>query len=123
MHTRSILLEGLRYFATHGVHPEEARCGRWFQLDIRLDLPPRSAQAGDQLADTLDYAAIHACCTRVMSHRVQLLETLAETLITELARLTPDVQAVRVCVSKENPPFQGICGRVAVDITQTFDKL
>jgi dihydroneopterin aldolase len=119
----TILLQGMRFHARHGVHLEEADTGHWFSVDVQVSLPDGVFTTGDELSGTLDYEAIYGVCQAVMAQRVKLLETLASSILDGIRAIAPDCGQITVTVAKENPPFSGYCQRVAIQITDDSDKL
>ncbi len=79
--TDTIRLTGLRVRGSHGVLPEERRDGQDFVVDVALSVDVRAAAAADDLAATVDYAALAQRLAEVVAGEpVDLLETLAERL-------------------------------------------
>lgn len=73
-----IELRGLRVRGFHGVLDHERRDGQDFVVDIVLETDVSAAAASDDLADTIDYAAVaHAVADIVSGEPVNLVETLA----------------------------------------------
>jgi dihydroneopterin aldolase len=111
-----ILLEGIRALGTHGVLPEEQSRPQPFEVDVELlvDLVP--AGDSDDLADTVDYAAVVDTVVRIVEKGHHgLLEALA-TRIAEECRSDHRVQGVVVTVRKLRPPVGAFLDHVAVRI-------
>ena len=55
----AVRLDEVRLRGYHGVLPQEQKVGNWFlvSLEVRLDLS--AAAASDNVADTIDYAALY----------------------------------------------------------------
>ena len=101
-----ISLLGLRVFGRHGVFDHERRDGQEFVVDAVLWLDTRPAAAADDLALTVDYAAVASRLAAVVSGEpVALIETLADRLAT--ARLAADeaVREVEITVHKPHAPL------------------
>lgn len=82
------------------------------ELSVNLDLAP--AAASGELADALDYAALHERArARVLSQTWTLLESLASELLDD-ALADPRVRAARVMVEKCTPPFPTAVGPVRI---------
>lgn len=54
-----VFLEGLQFYAYHGVNPEERALGQRFLVDVALATDLRAAGRGDDLARTIDYSAVY----------------------------------------------------------------
>ena len=57
--TSYILLENIRFFAYHGVAPQETTVGNEFIVSLRLKTDITRAIESDDVADTVNYAEIH----------------------------------------------------------------
>jgi dihydroneopterin aldolase len=99
-------LIGLEFRGRHGVREEEARLGARFLIDVELRyalLP-----GNDRLADTADYAKVHASVREeVTGTPVRLIETLALRIADRLLAEHPQLQAVLVRVHKPQAPLDG----------------
>ena len=83
--TDRILLQNLRFEATHGYHDYEQRNPQPFEVDVELRLNLQPAGIDDDLTRTIDYGRVHAIVQRVMeSTTFRLLEALAEAISHEL---------------------------------------
>mgnify|MGYP005852639205 CR=1 FL=1 len=92
-----ITVKGLSVFAHHGVLPVEKARGQRFSIDIELEIDP---PAGDDLAHTVDYAAVAQKAADIaVGERFELIETLAARIAEELIR-KEGVAAAEVTVRK-----------------------
>jgi 7,8-dihydroneopterin aldolase/epimerase/oxygenase len=99
-----IELRGLRAYGYHGVLPEERRDGQVFVVDVALETSVDAAAASDDLADTVDYAAVAAQVTALVEGEpVALIETLAAR-IAQRCLDDPKVRAAEVSVHKPSAP-------------------
>lgn len=115
-----ILLEGMRFYGYHGVHPEEQRLGQRFAVDVALAVSLRRAGVDDDLEATVSYSAAYAEIRRVVEGEPRkLIEAVAEEIAAALLALDHRVQRVRVRVAKPEAPVKGaILDTVAVRITR-----
>lgn len=109
-----ISLEGLEFFAFHGVYEEEQRIGNRFSIDVHIDAEVLRAGLSDELSDTIDYVRVCEIIDGVMKNSSSLLETLALNIITGVRDTYPAVREVCVKVSKLNPPIGAICRSASV---------
>ena len=117
-------LRQIQFYAYHGFHQEENRLGQRFLLhvDAWMDLSP--AGESDELGQTLNYHSLHSLITEwVTRHRFKLLERLAEGLAAEIFRGHPEVDALRLCVIKPQPPIPDFHGQVEVELTRVNPAL
>ena len=99
-----IALRGLRVRGRHGVLPQERREGQVFVVDAVLTVDTRPAAAADDLALTVDYAALaRALAAVVEGEPVDLLETLVARLA-DVCLAEPLVGQAEVTVHKPEAP-------------------
>ena len=115
--TDQIVLKGISAKGHHGVLDFEKRDGQVFVVDVTMHVDLAPAGASDDLADTIDYAAVIAVTVRIVeTERFQLLERLA-TRIAEACREDERVTAVTVTVRKLRPPVPASLDHVGVRVT------
>jgi dihydroneopterin aldolase len=99
-----IALRGLRVRGRHGVLAEERRNGQVFVVDAVLGVDTRPAAATDDLALTVDYAALAGRLADVVAGEpVDLLETLAARLA-DVCLAEARVEEAEVTVHKPQAP-------------------
>lgn len=118
--TDEILLEGMRFYGYHGVHPEEQRLGQRFVVDVTLAVNLQRAGERDDLDATVSYSAAYGEIRRVIEGEPRrLIEAVAEEIAAAMLRLDERVQRVQVRVAKPEAPVKGaILDTVAVRITR-----
>lgn len=97
----------MRFYAYHGVLPQEQAVGNWFVVDLALKVDVTPATRSDQLSDTLNYAEIYALVEKEMRQPSALLEHAAGRIIRRLGEQFPQIEAAEVALTKERPPFKG----------------
>jgi 7,8-dihydroneopterin aldolase/epimerase/oxygenase len=116
----TLILRELHFYGRHGLLPIEAEKDQPFSATVELELPLASAGASDRLDQTVDYRAVQAVVRGVIEgSRKHLIETLAESIATELLRTFAQVSAVEVEVIKPRPPVDFQFAGVAVRIRRT----
>jgi dihydroneopterin aldolase len=114
-----IYLNGLEFYAYHGVFPEENKLGQKFIADVILFTSLQQAGETDDLAHTVNYAEAYEQIKAIMTAApVQLIETLAERIASALLERHARVQQVQVKVTKPTPPIAGIYHSVAVEVVR-----
>ena len=76
-----IALRGIRASGRHGANPGERDHAQPFEIDLEIELDLDAARRSDTLADTLDYAGVHAL----------IVETVAATSYALLERLGDEI--------------------------------
>ena len=99
--TDTIALRGIRAWGHHGADSGEQDVAQPLELDLWLELDLRAARGSDDLADTVDYAAVHAAVVRIVAvERWRLLERLGERI---LESLMVDARIVRATIAIAKP--------------------
>lgn len=96
-----ILLEGMRFYAFHGVHPEEQSRGQRFLVDVVLAVDTRRAGETDDLNQTVNYSEVHRTVREVVEGGPRkLIEAVAEDIARAVLNGFPLVQQLTVTVRK-----------------------
>jgi dihydroneopterin aldolase len=115
-----VLIDALEVHAFHGWHAHEGKFGQHYSVDLELETDIAKAAETDELAYTLDYAAIVATTRRLfVDSRYKLVEAAAMALADGLLKEFPTVQSIRVRVRKLNPPIPERMAAVGVDVKVT----
>lgn len=111
-----IRVQGLEFYAYHGVLPEENALGQRFIIDLDLFLDLRKAGRTDRVEDTINYAEVCAAVRKIVEGECcALLERLAEKIAQEILVNFP-CQAVKVVVHKPQAPVPALFRDVSVEI-------
>ncbi len=106
--TDEVFLEGLRFYAHHGVNPEERAQGQRFAVDVRLAADLREAGRGDDLTRTINYSAAYKRVRAVVEGPPRdLIEAVAEEIATALLADFPHAASVTVTVRKPEVALKG----------------
>ena len=102
----SIHIGTLRFYAHHGVLPQEQKVGNYFKVETTL--------VTDELTDTLNYAEVCQIISDEMAIPSRLLEHVAGRIINSLRSHYPQITGGRLIVTKEKPPIPGDIRDVSV---------
>jgi dihydroneopterin aldolase len=106
--TDEILLEGMRFYAYHGVNQEEQALGQRFTVDVVLAVDLRRAGRSDELANTVSYSAVYKLVRRIVEGEPRnLIEAVAESIASEILVRFQAVGQVTVTVRKPEAPMKG----------------
>lgn len=121
--TDEVFLEGLRFYAFHGVNPEERAQGQRFLVDVRLAADLREAGRDDDLSRTANYSAVFKRVRAIVEGPPRdLIEAVAEEIATALLAEFPRATAVTVTVRKPEVALKGaILDAAGVRIHRTRD--
>jgi 7,8-dihydroneopterin aldolase/epimerase/oxygenase len=115
-----IVLEGLEFYAYHGVYEQEQRIGNRFSVDIKILFDYTFQRGTEDLSKTVNYEKLYSCAREEMKIPAKLLETLAGNIIDRIFATHPTVLSVEVSVSKYNPPVGGRCERAMVTLKKNI---
>jgi dihydroneopterin aldolase len=103
-----ILLEGMRFYAYHGVNPEERALGQRFTVDVVLAVDLHRAGQSDDLAHTVSYSAVYKVVRAIVEGEPrQLIEAVAEEIASVVLTEFPPVAHITVTVRKPEVPMKG----------------
>ncbi|MEB2268335.1 MULTISPECIES: dihydroneopterin aldolase [Priestia] len=115
-----IHVNDMRFYGYHGVFPEENKLGQRFHVDLAVELDLKQAGTTDNLEYSVSYADLYQTCQEVVEKRTfKLVETVAETIASELLANYELVQACTVKVYKPDPPIPGYYQSVAIEIKRS----
>ena len=112
MGTDVLRLRNMRFFAHHGVFPEEGALGQRYEVDVEVHGDFSRAGQTDRLEHTVDYPRLCALVQQVVTgQRFALVEALAESIAARIGSQFAPVE-LTVRVRKPHPPvdlpFDGI---------------
>jgi dihydroneopterin aldolase len=114
-----VFIEGLEFYAYHGVPDAEQAIGHRYELDIELQVSQNASET-DNIADTVDYGVVAQFAMEVgQSNQFRTLERLADELCKRLLDQHERILSVSVTVKKPLPPAPVIVKAVGVQSTRT----
>lgn len=117
--TDRIVLPNLVIRARHGVEPREKREPQRFEVDVELHLDLGPAGRSDDLARTIDYAAVERAVRQTAeSTSFDLIEALAERLATDILAEQPLADEVVIRIRKPDVRLSGPADGPGIEITR-----
>lgn len=114
----TIRIEQVRVLGRHGVYAREQTIAQPFEVEVAIRLPAWR-NLHDRLDDTVDYAAVSQCIRQnVEQQTFQLIESLADHLINEIAKLAPKALRVELTIRKPNAMAQPEHGLPSVTLSR-----
>ena len=113
-----IAVEGLQFYSHHGYYKEEQVLGGKYTVDIYMQVNIEEAAATDDLSKTINYEEIYQLTKNEMELRAKLIEHVCKRILDKIKLKYPNLDHVRVRVSKHNPPLKGSVERVYVELEQ-----
>ena len=110
-----IRMEGMKFYAFHGVLPQENLVGAHYYIDLKLKTDFSHAAETDELEGTVNYADIHAAVKEEMQITSQLLEHVCQRIARRLLHDFPTIETIDISLFKENPPMGACAQRIGVE--------
>lgn len=117
-----ILLENVKFYAFHGVLPQERKVGNDYQVSLRIGYDISRAMVSDDVNDTLNYAEVYQLLSQEMSVPSALLERVAGRIGDRLFRKFPAIQSIDLTIIKVNPPMGADSEGAGVEVHLINDK-
>ena len=111
-----ILLEGMEFFAYHGVYLEEREKGQNFSIDLEILADYSKACHSDKLEDAIDYVEIYELVKAEMEIPSSLLENVAQRIIDSIRKNFEQIEAITVKITKLNPPISGKLKGISIEL-------
>ena len=118
--TSQIELKDMKFYAYHGVSPQETMVGNTFVVNLILMASLEKAVISDNLCDTINYAEIFAVVKQEMDIPSKLLEHAAGRIMNALKVKFPQLSEIEIKLSKLNPPFGGDLHSASIILKETF---
>jgi len=117
-----IYLKNLRFYACHGVLPQERIIGNEYEVSLRVQYPMETAMLSDDVEDTLNYADVFKVVQQEMQVPSNLLERVAYRIADRLFRKYRTIQAIDLKLTKLNPPMGAEGQGAGIELHLTNDK-
>lgn len=115
-----IALEGMKFYAYHGVYDEERVVGTNFIVDVYIDSSFAAASQTDRIDKTINYETVFLICQAEMRKPTKLIETIADRIILNLKYQFNTIQNCRVKIRKKNPILGGKVDQAYVESSESF---
>ncbi|PRY94392.1 dihydroneopterin aldolase [Marinilabilia salmonicolor] len=114
--TGIIELEEMEFYAYHGCFREENVVGNRFLVNISIRTDMTRPMQTDNINDALNYVQVYNLVRTEMQQTSNLLEHVTARVMDSLCRHFPDIEWLRVKISKMNPPMGGQMRNVSVTL-------
>ena len=115
-----IYLDEVRFYAFHGVMPQETQVGGEFVVSLRVGYPIQVAMDTDDVADTLNYAQLFQLVKQQMEIPSKLIEHVAGRIVKAIQQQFPQVSSIHLRITKTNPPMGADCKGAGVEVTSEY---
>lgn len=113
----TIVIEGLKVYARHGVLEQERLVGNTFEIDLRLCFDASAAMESDDVADTVNYARVVDIVNGCMAQPSRLLEHAAARIRKAVCDEFPKITSGRIALYKVHPPLSVQLARTGFILT------
>ncbi len=111
-----IHIEGMEFFAYHGLLDEEQKIGNRFIVELKIEADFTHAAASDDIKGTVNYQEVHELVKKEMAVPSRLIEHVAQRIQTAVFKNINGIKGLEVKVIKIRPPVNGIMEKVSVTI-------
>jgi 7,8-dihydroneopterin aldolase/epimerase/oxygenase len=111
-----IMLEGMEFYAYHGVYAEEQKIGGTYRVDLSIEFNFDKALTSDNISETIDYGSIYAIIEAEMKKTSKLIEHLASRIVNRILNEFIEIKSIEIKLSKLNPPVKARMNAVSVVI-------
>lgn len=110
-------LEGMKFHGPHGFYPEEEVLGNEFLIDIYISVNTSRAALMDDLGATVNYETVYLMVQSEMKKSAQLIETLADRIISRINDFYDSIGGVKIVIRKLNPPLSGPVSAAYIEVS------
>jgi dihydroneopterin aldolase len=115
-----VVLEGLEFYAYHGLYEEETRTGNRFIVDLKVTYP-KKAHLEDTIDGLVDYVQLFQIVKLEMEVPRKMLEVVAQNIVNSIFSLYPNIISAEASISKMNPPLGSLCTKSKVTIRRVHE--
>ena len=115
----TIKLKNIRTYSYHGCLIEEGKIGSDYSVDLEVKTNLKQSSISDDLKDTVDYVLLNNIVVEEMAIRSNLLEHVAQRIITRIFKESKAVSGIKLGVSKINPPIGGDVEAVTIEMEES----
>lgn len=98
-------LEGMEFYAYHGVYEEERKIGGKYIVDVLVHTNAKDAELHDDLNGTVNYEQIYKVVEQNMQQPVKLIERLVRKIMDDIRLFVVKEDTIRIKIRKLNPPL------------------
>lgn len=117
-----IALEGMHFYAYHGVYDEEKLIGGEYIVDVSLEVDVTQAAVSDDLLQTVNYETVYLICEAAMRRPSRLIENVAQRIALQLKHQFRFILEMKVRIRKKNPPLGGLVDWAVTEVDGNFQK-
>jgi len=113
-------LNAMKFYAYHGISPQETKVGNNFVVDVSYAGPVEKACLSDDVKDTINYSEVFRVVQKEMECPSKLLEHITARISSALKTAFPQLSYLKIKLSKLNPPLGGEVQSASVTIEKMW---
>lgn len=114
-----IYLDEMRFYAYHGVMEQERLVGGEYCVSLAVEADLTEAVRTDDVANTVNYAALYEVVKSEMAVPSKLLEHVAGRIGRRALDMFERITTLTIRVTKLNPPMGADCKGASVELVMT----
>ncbi len=118
----AIALEGMKFYAYHGVYEEERILGGEYVVDVYITTVFAKAAIDDDLYKTINYETIYLICQIAMRKPSKLVEAVAERIGLGIRNQFKNISELNIRVAKLHPPLGGRVFQAVIETEGNYTK-
>lgn len=112
----TVFIEGLEFYAYHGVPAEERVIGHRYVVDLWMTVPSTACES-DRVEDSVDYGQVALRLTEIgQSTQFLTVERLGKAMLDDIASSYPLVSSMRLRIAKRLPPAPVIAAATGIEL-------
>ena len=119
MAASKIYLDDMRFYAYHGVMEQERLVGGEYSVSLTVEADLSKAVRTDDVADTINYAALYEVVKSEMAVPSKLLEHVAGRIGQRAMETFERITTLTIKVTKLNPPMGADSKGASVELKMT----
>ena len=117
----TLTLKNMRFFARHGLYPEERALGQRFEVDLVVKGDFSSGTRSDDPRQLVDYSRLYEAVRDVVTgESFKLVEALAEQIASSIGRSFAPID-LTLRVRKPDPPLEAHFDGIEVEIQRSYE--
>jgi dihydroneopterin aldolase len=113
-----IAVEGMQFYSHHGYYKEEQVLGGKYSVDVYMQLNFDEAASSDKLEKTINYEEVYQLTRQEMEVHARLIEHVCQRILNSIKQRFPQINHIKVRISKHNPPLKGHVARVFTELEE-----
>lgn len=114
------IAKGMKFWGSHGLHPEENKYGARFEVDVEGESDETAKCQDDSYEGGLSYLAFYDAAEKVVTtERHAMIQRIAQRIADEIFDKCPTAEKLTVTVRKPSVPLGGILDYTACTIVRT----